>query len=60
VLFNAGYIEQVFLIKPEKNRADLSCRFQQKTLKRTSIPKNEVTEPKTRRLGHSNNELKSF
>jgi len=61
VLFNAGCNEQVFFLNPEKKfGADSSCRFREKRKKtHTLIPKDNVTEPKARRLGYSNNQLNS-
>jgi len=56
VFFNAGRNEQVFLLNPEKNLAQIhpSCRFEKNA---NQFRKNDVTE---QRLGYSNNQLNCF
>jgi len=41
-------INKCFLLNPEKNGADPSYRFREKSKKRTLIPKNDVIGPKPR------------
>jgi len=55
-------MNKYFLLNPEKKfGADPSCRFWKKNAKNAPlIPKNDVTEPKARRLAYSNNQLKSY
>jgi len=54
-----------FLLNPEQPQQQKICHksilsFSRKTQElHTLIPKNEITEPKNRRLGYSNNQLKS-
>jgi len=49
-------MNKCFLLNPEKKvGADPSCRFREKTL----IPRNDVTETKTRRLGYSNYQFRN-
>jgi len=59
VLFNTGCNEQVFSPKCwKKNWRRLVLSFSRKTQKtHTLIPKNDVNEPKARRLGYFNNHL---
>jgi len=61
VLFNAGCNEQVFSpINPEKKFAQTRLVVFQKNAKTHSlISKIDITEPKTRMLRYSNNQLKS-
>jgi len=50
-------INKCFLLNPEKEiGTDPFCVFEKNA---PLIPKNDVTEPKVRRLGYSNNQLKS-
>jgi len=51
-------MNKCFLLNPEKKfGADPSCRFRKSV---PLTPKNDVTEPKARRLGYSNNQLNSY
>jgi len=52
-------MNKCFHLNPEKNLAFNYLVVSEKNAKRTLIPKYDVTEPKTRRLGYSNNQLKS-
>jgi len=53
-------INKCFLLNPEKNLAEIRLVvFEKNAKKHTLIPKNDVTDPKTRRLGYSNNQLKT-
>jgi len=48
-----------FLLNPDKNLAQIRLVVSRKTQKRTFNSQNDVTEPKVKRLGYSNNQLKS-
>jgi len=49
-----------FLLNPEKNLAQIRLFVFKKNAENAPlILKNDVTEPKARRLGYSNNQLKS-
>jgi len=57
VLFNAGCnIDKCFLLNPGKNLTQIRLVVLEKNAHFNS--KNDVTEPKARRLGYSNNQLK--
>jgi len=50
-------INKCFLLNPEKKLAQIDLVVFEKNAKmQTLIPKNDVTVPKARRLGHSNNQ----
>jgi len=50
-----------FFLNPEKKfGVDPFCRFRENRKNAPLIPKNDVTELKTRRLGYSNYQLKSY
>jgi len=50
-------MNKCFLLNPEKKfGANPSCRFEKNA---PLIPKNDVIEPKARKLGYSNYQLKS-
>jgi len=51
-------INKCFLLNPEKSLAQIRLVVFKKNA--PLIPKNDVTEPKARRLGYSNNQLKSY
>jgi len=51
-------MDKCFLLNPEKNLAQIRLIVFKKNT--PLIPKNDVTEPKNRRLGYSNNQLKSW
>jgi len=53
-------MNKCFLLNPEKHfDADSFSRFREKRKNAPLISKNDITEPKARRLGYSNNQLKS-
>jgi len=53
-------INKCFLLNPEKKfGADLSCHLTTIQKKAHFNAENDVTEPKARRLGYSNNHIKS-
>jgi len=53
-------INKCFLLNPEKNLAQIRFVVFEKNAKNAPvIPKNDVTDPKARRLAYSNNQLKS-
>jgi len=49
-------MNKCFFLKPEKNLAQIRPIVLEKT--HTLIPKNDVTDPKVRKLGYSKNQLK--
>jgi len=51
-------MNKCFLLNPEKKMAQI--RLVVFEINAPLIPKNDVTEPKDRRLGYSNYQLKSF
>jgi len=54
-------MNKCFLLNPIKNLAQIRLIVFEKNAKNVPlIPKNDVTEPKIRRLGYSNNQLKSY
>jgi len=54
-------INNCFLLNPENNFAQIRfVVFENNAEIHTLIPKNDVTEPKVRRPGYSNNQLKSY
>jgi len=53
-------MNKCFLLNPEKNFAQIRLVVFDKNAKNASlIPKNDVTEPKDKRLGYSNNQSKN-
>jgi len=53
-------MNKCFLLNPEKKLGKSVSSFSRKTQKNAPlIPKNDVTEPKTKRLCYSNNQLNS-
>jgi len=54
-------MNKCFLLNPEKKLAQIRfIVFEQNAKNAPLIPKNVVTEPKIRRLGYSNNQMKSW
>jgi len=47
-------MNKCFLLNPEKNMVQISLVVFEKNA--SLIPKNDITKPKTRRLGYSNNQ----
>jgi len=54
-------VNKCFLLNPEKNLTQIRLVVFEKNVKNATLsPKNDVTEPKFRRPGYSNNQLKSY
>jgi len=53
-------MNKCFLLNLEKNLAQIRLILEKNAKNATLIPKNDVSEPKSRKLGYSNNQLKSW